>query len=131
MAGTTTREEPGYAQALGANLRRARARSGLSLGAVEKLSGGAFKGVAVGSWERGDRAAPVSRLAQLARFYGVTVADILPGEDTAAAISADLVAMARIISDSGIAGSAQAQRTARFLLAAGCRLPETEKAGAA
>lgn len=35
----------------------------------------------VGSYERGDRAVTVARLAELADFYGVPVAELLPGAD--------------------------------------------------
>jgi transcriptional regulator with XRE-family HTH domain len=39
--------------------------------------------VVVGSYERGDRAVSVQRLAELADFYGVPVSDLLPPEDSA------------------------------------------------
>ena len=64
---------------LGAALRQARSHAGMSLGAVEQASGGKWKAVVVGSYERGDRAITVPRLLELAAFYGVPVADLLPG----------------------------------------------------
>lgn len=67
-----------YARALGARLRAARAAQGLSLHGVEERSAGRWKAVVLGSYERGDRAVTVQRLAELAEFYGVGVADLLP-----------------------------------------------------
>ena len=62
-----------YARALGARLRAIRQQQGLSLQGVEKKSSGRWKAVVVGSYERGDRAVTVARLAELADFYGVPV----------------------------------------------------------
>src|SRR5688572_33268261 len=67
-----------YAKALGAKLRAIRQQQGLSLHGVEQKSGGRWKAVVVGSYERGDRAVTVQRLAELAEFYGVPVAELLP-----------------------------------------------------
>ena len=73
----------GYAKALGARLRAIRVQQHLSLHGVERKSEGKWKAVVVGSYERGDRAVSVQRLAELADFYGVPVSDLLPPEDTA------------------------------------------------
>ncbi|MGH3744974.1 MAG: transcriptional regulator BldD [Mycobacteriales bacterium] len=67
-----------YAKALGARLRAIRAQQGLSLHGVEEKSHGRWKAVVVGSYERGDRAVTVQRLAELAEVYGVPVAELLP-----------------------------------------------------
>ena len=67
-----------YAHALGARLRAIRAQQGLSLHGVEEKSEGRWKAVVVGSYERGDRAVTVAKLAELAEFYGVPVAELLP-----------------------------------------------------
>ena len=67
-----------YAKALGAKLRGIRQQQGLSLHGVEQKSGGRWKAVVVGSYERGDRAVTVQKLAELADFYGVPVAELLP-----------------------------------------------------
>ena len=67
-----------YAKALGARLRAIRTQQSLSLHGVEEKSGGRWKAVVVGSYERGDRAVTVQRLAELADFYGVPVAELLP-----------------------------------------------------
>src|SRR6201999_3733605 len=68
-----------YAKALGAKLRGIRQQQGLSLHGVEQKSGGRWKAVVVGSYERGDRAVTVQKLSELASFYGVPVAELLPG----------------------------------------------------
>ena len=67
-----------YAKALGAKLRAIRTQQGLSLHGVEDKSQGRWKAVVVGSYERGDRAVTVQRLSELADFYGVPVAELLP-----------------------------------------------------
>ncbi len=72
----------GYAKALGARLRAIRMQQHLSLHGVERKSGGKWKAVVVGSYERGDRAVSVQRLSELAEFYGVPVSDLLPPDDS-------------------------------------------------
>ena len=67
-----------YAKALGAKLRAIRQQQGLSLHGVEERSGGRWKAVVVGSYERGDRAVTVQKLAELAEFYSVPVSELLP-----------------------------------------------------
>lgn len=84
-----------YAKSLGARLRSIRQQQGLSLQGVEEKSNGRWKAVVVGSYERGDRAVTVSRLAELADFYRVPVAELLPDEtrirhDSAGKIVLDL-----------------------------------------
>lgn len=66
---------------IGTRLRRIRHQQDLSLADVEELSEGRWKAVVVGAYERGDRAVSVARLAALAEFYGVPLADILPGAE--------------------------------------------------
>ena len=67
-----------YARSLGLRLRAIRTQQGLSLHGVEERSAGRWKAVVVGSYERGDRAVTVQRLAELADFYGVPVSALLP-----------------------------------------------------
>ena len=67
-----------YAKALGGRLRAIRTQQGLSLHGVEEKSRGRWKAVVVGSYERGDRAVTVQRLAELAEFYGVPIQELLP-----------------------------------------------------
>ena len=59
-------------------MRAIRTQQGLSLHGVEEKSEGRWKAVVVGSYERGDRAVTVQRLAELADFYGVPVSALLP-----------------------------------------------------
>ncbi|MBA2554410.1 MAG: helix-turn-helix domain-containing protein [Geodermatophilaceae bacterium] len=67
-----------YAKALGARLRAIRNQQGLSLQGVEEKSGGRWKAVVIGSYERGDRAVTVQKLAELANFYSIPIAELLP-----------------------------------------------------
>jgi transcriptional regulator with XRE-family HTH domain len=67
-----------YAKSLGARLRSIRQQQGLSLQGVEEKSHGRWKAVVVGSYERGDRAVTVARLSELAEFYRVPIAELLP-----------------------------------------------------
>ena len=76
-----------YAKALGARLRAIRTQQGLSLHGVEEKSRGRWKAVVVGSYERGDRAVTVQRLAELADFYGVPVANCCLTRRRAAPVS--------------------------------------------
>ncbi|CAB4947381.1 MAG: helix-turn-helix domain-containing protein [Actinobacteria bacterium] len=74
-----------YAKALGSRLRAIRQQQELSLHGVEEKSRGRWKAVVIGSYERGDRAVTVQKLAELADFYGVPVSELLPdGGPTAA-----------------------------------------------
>ncbi|UPK77144.1 transcriptional regulator [Nocardioidaceae bacterium SCSIO 66511] len=70
-----------YAKALGSRLRAIRQQQGLSLQGVEQKSGGRWKAVVIGSYERGDRAVTVQRLSELADFYGVPIEHFLPEVD--------------------------------------------------
>jgi len=72
-----------YAHALGARLRAVRNQQGLSLHGVEEKSEGRWKAVVVGSYERGDRAITVVKLAELAQFYNVPITDLLPDAGSA------------------------------------------------
>jgi transcriptional regulator with XRE-family HTH domain len=67
-----------YAKTLGARLRAIRIQQGLSLHGVEEKSRGRWKAVVVGSYERGDRAVTVQKLAELAVFYRIPVSELLP-----------------------------------------------------
>jgi transcriptional regulator with XRE-family HTH domain len=78
-----------YARALGSRLRAVRSQQRLSLHGVERKSGGKWKAVVVGSYERGDRAVSVARLAELAEFYGVPISELLPTEEGVTGARAD------------------------------------------
>ena len=69
---------PDYQAELGERLRAIRNQQSLTLQDVEERSDGEWKAVVIGSYERGDRAISVSKLARLANFYNVPVADLLP-----------------------------------------------------
>lgn len=69
-----------YAKTVGARLRAVRMQKHLSLRDVERTSGGRWKAVVVGSYERGARALSVQRLCELADFYGVAVSELLPAD---------------------------------------------------
>jgi transcriptional regulator with XRE-family HTH domain len=68
---------------LGSRLRDIRHQQGLSLAQVQARSGGRWKAVVVGAYERGDRSITIGRLEELARFYGVPVADLITPPGTA------------------------------------------------
>lgn len=74
--GTTAMSD--YQHRLGERLRAIRGQQGLTLQDVEEMSKGEWKAVVVGSYERGDRAVSVSKLARLADFYRVPLSDLLP-----------------------------------------------------
>lgn len=67
---------------LGSRLRDIRVQQGLTLQDVERSSGGVWKAVVVGSYERGDRAITIARLLELAAFYGVPASEFLPTRPT-------------------------------------------------
>ncbi len=69
-----------YAREVGERLRQVRVDRGLSLQDVERSSGGRWKAAVIGSYERGDRNISATRLLELAEFYGVSPAEVLPGE---------------------------------------------------
>jgi transcriptional regulator with XRE-family HTH domain len=86
-----------YAKALGARLRAIRLQQNLSLHGVERRSQGRWKAVVVGSYERGDRAVSVQRLAELAEFYGVPVVELLPPESATFTSAATGPPLSRIV----------------------------------
>lgn len=63
---------------VGERLRRIRQQKRLSLSEVEASSDSEFKASVLGAYERGERAISVPRLERLARFYGVSVEQLLP-----------------------------------------------------
>ncbi len=85
-----------YQQRLGDRLRAIRGQQGLTLQDVEERSDGAWKAVVVGSYERGDRAVSVTKLARLADFYGVPLRDLLP---TSAPVAVETPDEPRLIVD--------------------------------
>ena len=63
---------------VGERLRRIRQQKRMSLSEVEASSDSEFKASVLGAYERGERAISVPRLESLARFYGVSVEQLLP-----------------------------------------------------
>jgi transcriptional regulator with XRE-family HTH domain len=70
-----------YQRRLGSRLRAIRQQQGLTLQQVEEQSEGKWKAVVVGSYERGDRAVSVAKLAELGEFSNVPVSELLPKEE--------------------------------------------------
>jgi transcriptional regulator with XRE-family HTH domain len=77
--GTVARQDSEVAvqRALGRRLRQARRARGLTLQEVEERSGGRWKAVVIGSYERGDRAVSAARLTELASFLDIEVSELL------------------------------------------------------
>lgn len=69
--------EEALQKALGSRLRQARRARGLTLQDIEERSGGRWKAVVIGSYERGDRAVSAARLTELASFLDVEVSELL------------------------------------------------------
>src|SRR5581483_11989303 len=63
---------------VGERLRDMRRQKGLSLQAVEAMSGKEFKASVLGAYERGERSISVPRLQRLAAIYNVPVDQLLP-----------------------------------------------------
>jgi transcriptional regulator with XRE-family HTH domain len=57
----------------------------MSLQDVQQASGDKWKAAVVGAYERGDRNVTVSKLSELAEFYGVPVSEIIPDDGSAVA----------------------------------------------
>lgn len=76
-----TTQKTTYTKALGRRMREVRRRTFKSMNAVEKASNGRWASMTLGSYERGDRQINVVTLAELAEFYGTTIADMLPPTD--------------------------------------------------
>ncbi len=69
-----------FTKMVGDRLRAIRQQKKLSLNEVERQSAVEFKASVLGAYERGERSISVPRLERLARFYGVTVDQLLPRE---------------------------------------------------
>lgn len=69
-----------YYAALGARLRDLRLQHMCSLRQIEARSGGQWKAVCLGAWERGDRRADPETLTGLAAWYGVSAGWLLTGQ---------------------------------------------------
>ena len=67
-----------YTRMVGERLRGIRRQKRMSLNEVEASSGNEFKASVLGAYERGERAISVPRLERLAKFYGVSIDQLLP-----------------------------------------------------
>lgn len=63
---------------LGEALREVRTSLGMTLADVERKSGGRWHPTVVGSYERAQRRAPWVTVVELAEWYGVPAASLLP-----------------------------------------------------
>ena len=71
-------EQSPFSRMVGERLRAIRQQKSLSLNEVELQSHEQFKASVLGAYERGERAISVPRLEKLAKFYGVTIDQLLP-----------------------------------------------------
>ena len=71
-------DESPYSRMVGERLRSIRRQKKLSLNDVEAQSNDEFRASVVGAYERGERAISVPRLERLAKFYGVSIDQLLP-----------------------------------------------------
>ena len=71
-------EQSPFSRMVGERLRSIRSQKNLSLSEVEIKSNEEFKASVLGAYERGERAISVPRLERLAKFYGVTIDQLLP-----------------------------------------------------
>ena len=67
-----------FSRKVGDRLRVIRRQKRLSLQEVEANSAEEFKASVLGAYERGERAISVPRLERLAKFYGVSIDQLLP-----------------------------------------------------
>ena len=71
-------DESPYNTLVGERLRNIRKQKKMSLQEVEATSNNEFKASVLGAYERGERALSVPRMERLARFYGVSIDQLLP-----------------------------------------------------
>ena len=71
-------EQSPFSRMVGERLRSIRQQKNLSLNEAETQSQEEFKASVLGAYERGERAISVPRLERLAKFYGVTIDQLLP-----------------------------------------------------
>ena len=71
-------EQSPFSRVVGERLRSIRQQKNLSLSDVELQSREQFKASVLGAYELGERAISVPRLEKLAKFYGVTIDQLLP-----------------------------------------------------
>ena len=78
MANDDSFDESPYSRLVGERLRAIRKQKKLSLNEVEAQTDDEFRASVLGAYERGERVISVPRLERLARFYGVSIDQMLP-----------------------------------------------------
>ncbi|MBU6241641.1 MAG: transcriptional regulator [Acidobacteria bacterium] len=78
MANDDSFDESPYSRLVGERLRAIRKQKKLSLNEVEAQTDDEFRASVLGAYERGERVISVPRLERLARFYGVSIDQLLP-----------------------------------------------------
>lgn len=76
-------DESPYSHLVGERLRVIRRQKKLSLNDVEAQTNDEFRASVLGAYERGERVISVPRLERLARFYGVSIDQLLPRDPLA------------------------------------------------
>jgi transcriptional regulator with XRE-family HTH domain len=76
-------DESPYSRLVGERLRVIRRQKKLSLNDVEAQTNDEFRASVLGAYERGERVISVPRLERLARFYGVSIDQLLPRDPLA------------------------------------------------
>lgn len=77
-------------------LRQLRNAAGLSLNAAEQRFG--ISGIVLGSYERGDRNPPLTKIEEILNVYGYTLAAI-PKDQLSVRLPVDIAAELRLIAD--------------------------------
>lgn len=103
-----------YSTAAGIILRRARKNAGLSLPQAAEKANGRFTAQALRSWEAGQRKLTVDRLVELAHFYSIPPASLLPREPDPEIDEAAVALAARILANGNVH-----QKIARMLVTGG------------
>jgi transcriptional regulator with XRE-family HTH domain len=109
-----------YSRAAGKILWRARKDAGLSLAQAAAKSGGLFTAVALRSYEAGERKLSLDKAVDLAHFYGIPPARLLPREPEPEIDEAAVAALALILANANVG-----KKIARLLVTGGCVPPGT------
>jgi transcriptional regulator with XRE-family HTH domain len=106
-----------YSAEAGVKIRQARTDAGLSLTEAAAKSG-RFSAPALRSWEAGQRGLTIDRAVEVAHFYGISPASLMPTEPAADIDETTAAAFYLILSNAGAT-----RKLARMLAAAGCVPP--------
>ena len=103
-----------YSRNAGIILRRARNNAGLSLAQAAVKSGGLFTAVALRSYEAGERKLSLDKAVELAHFYGIPPASLLPREPQPEIDEAAVTQIALILANGNVG-----QKIAQLIVAGG------------